>query len=104
MTGWRWGRWQAASSRTAASNDFIGVEPPMIRDARRPRRVRRLNGRGHHPGSSSMRRRNFLIGGMAAAAYGRAVQGANDRIRVGIVGPGKHGQGLLRGFHQFNKE
>jgi predicted dehydrogenase len=51
-----------------------------------------------------MRRRNFLMGGMAAAAYARAVRGANDRIRVGLIGPGTHGQGLMRGFHQFSKE
>src|SRR5688572_166140 len=51
-----------------------------------------------------MRRRDFVIGGMAATAYARAVRGANDRIRVGLIGPGAHGQGLMRGFHQFSKE
>jgi predicted dehydrogenase len=51
-----------------------------------------------------MRRRNFVLGGMAAAAYARAVRGANDRIRVGIVGPGTQGKNLLRSFQQFAQE
>jgi predicted dehydrogenase len=51
-----------------------------------------------------MRRRNFVLGGMAAVAYGRAVRGANDRIRVGIIGPGTHGAGLMRGFQTVAQE
>jgi predicted dehydrogenase len=51
-----------------------------------------------------MHRRNFVLGGMAAVAYARAVRGANDRLRVAIIGPGTQGTGLMKGFHQFAQE
>jgi predicted dehydrogenase len=54
-----------------------------------------------------MRRRNFVLGGMAAAAVARSARGAraaNDRLRVGIIGPGTQGAGLMRGFQQLAGE
>ena len=51
----------------------------------------------------AMNRRTFVVSGMTAAAYAR-IAGANDRIRVALVGPGAHGSGLLRGFHRFTAE
>ncbi|HXU83505.1 MAG TPA: Gfo/Idh/MocA family oxidoreductase [Polyangia bacterium] len=48
-----------------------------------------------------MRRRNFVIGGLAAVASARRALGANDRLRVGLIGPGTQGQNLLRSFQQF---
>lgn len=51
----------------------------------------------------AMHRRTFVLSGLTAAATAR-IAGANDRMRVGIVGPGAHGSGLLRGFHNHHKE
>jgi predicted dehydrogenase len=41
---------------------------------------------------------------MAAVAYARAARGANDRVRVGIAGPGTQGTGLMKGFQQYAAE
>jgi predicted dehydrogenase len=51
----------------------------------------------------TLHRRTFVLSGLTAAAAAR-IAGANDRLRVAIVGPGQHGMGLLRGFHQHAKE
>lgn len=50
-------------------------------------------------------RRNFasgIAGGAAAIWSGNAVQGANDRVRVGIIGCGGRGRGLWRTFLRRN--
>ena len=54
---------------------------------------------------SKIERRTFITGAVAATAattltassYGRAL-GANDRVRLGIIGPGARGQELMREF------
>jgi predicted dehydrogenase len=51
----------------------------------------------------AMHRRTFVLSGLTAAASAR-IAGANDRLRIGIVGPGAHGSGLLRGFHGHHKD
>jgi hypothetical protein len=51
----------------------------------------------------SMHRRTFVLSGLTARASAR-IAGANDRLRIGIVGPGAHGSGLLRGFHGHHKD
>jgi predicted dehydrogenase len=51
----------------------------------------------------AMNRRTFVVSGMTAAAYAR-IAGANDRLRVAMVGPGAHGTGLVRGFHRYAAE
>jgi ornithine cyclodeaminase/alanine dehydrogenase-like protein (mu-crystallin family) len=71
----------------------------MIRDGARLRCVSVLNGK-----EPSMHRRNFVMGSMAAVAYARAVRGANDRLRVAIIGPGTQGTGLMKGFAQYAQE
>jgi predicted dehydrogenase len=43
----------------------------------------------------AMNRRHFVVSGMSAAAYAR-VPGANDRLRLALVGAGTQGSGLLR--------
>jgi predicted dehydrogenase len=48
-----------------------------------------------------MTRRNFLM--TTAAAQGR-IRGANDRIRVGIIGPGGRGRYLMGEFKEFGAE
>src|SRR5688500_12528493 len=50
-----------------------------------------------------MHRRTFVLSGLTAAATAR-IAGANDRLRVGIVGPGAHGSGLMRGFATHAKD
>lgn len=59
--------------------------------------------------SKQIERRNFIkqaaattVGGMAftASSYGR-VLGANDRVRLGIIGPGDRGQQLMKEFVQL---
>jgi predicted dehydrogenase len=50
-----------------------------------------------------MLRRTFVLSGLTAAASAR-IAGANDRLRVGIAGPGTQGLGLIRGFHQHHKD
>ncbi|MBI3696416.1 MAG: Gfo/Idh/MocA family oxidoreductase, partial [Acidobacteria bacterium] len=53
-------------------------------------------------------RREFVAGAaMTAAAYAQAraqVRGANDRLRIAIVGPGSRGTALMRDFYQFAQE
>lgn len=44
-------------------------------------------------------RRNFMMSAASAAAAIRIV-GANDRIRLGIIGPGGRGQSLMRGVNE----
>jgi predicted dehydrogenase len=44
-----------------------------------------------------MNRRTFVVSGLTAAASSR-VMGANDRLRIALVGPGTQGMGLLRQF------
>jgi predicted dehydrogenase len=51
----------------------------------------------------AMDRRSFVISGVTAAASAR-IAGANDRMRVAIVGPGSHGSGLARSFQRFAGE
>jgi hypothetical protein len=41
---------------------------------------------------------------MAAVAYGRAVRGANDRLRVAIIGPGTQGTGLMKYWDRRREE
>jgi predicted dehydrogenase len=48
----------------------------------------------------AMNRRTFVISGTTAAATAR-IAGANDRLRVALVGPGTQGTGLIRQFHKF---
>ena len=50
---------------------------------------------------SGFRRRDLLRGGamMTAASYAR-VNGANDRIQVGMIGLGIRGQYVLTLFHK----
>lgn len=52
-----------------------------------------------------MDRRSFVMSGvaMAAAARGTAAR-ANDRLRIGIAGPGTQGQGLMRQFQRVAAE
>ncbi len=51
-------------------------------------------------------RRDFLVRstaagiGLATAASWRKVRGANDRIRLGVIGPGARGQQVLRFFQE----
>src|SRR5262245_62339448 len=54
---------------------------------------------------SKIERRTFITGAMAAttaasftsSSYGR-IRGANDRVRLGIIGPGARGQELMKDF------
>lgn len=54
---------------------------------------------------SKIERRTFISGAVAATAattftsssYGRVI-GANDRVRLGIIGPGARGQELMKEF------
>ncbi len=54
---------------------------------------------------SKIKRRTFITGAVAAttattltaSAYGRVI-GANDRVRLGIIGPGARGQELMKEF------
>ncbi len=48
----------------------------------------------------AMNRRSFVISGTTAAAAAR-IAGANDRLRVAMIGPGTQGIGLIRSFHRF---
>jgi predicted dehydrogenase len=52
----------------------------------------------------TMDRRTFVVGAAATAAAATRVWGANDRLRIAIIGPGRHGTGLLRGFHEVAKD
>ena len=47
----------------------------------------------------AIHRRTFVLSGLTAAAMSR-IAGANDRLRLGIVGPGRQGRGLLRQFYE----
>jgi predicted dehydrogenase len=47
-----------------------------------------------------MNRRSFVVSGMAMAAAAPRIRGANDRLNIGIVGPGTQGQGLMRQFQR----
>jgi predicted dehydrogenase len=51
----------------------------------------------------TMHRRTFVLSGATALASAR-IAGANDRLRVAIVGPGGHGAGLIRQFHEHTKD
>jgi predicted dehydrogenase len=46
----------------------------------------------------TMDRRTFVMGTALTAAASTRVWGANDRLRIAIVGPGTQGRGLLRRF------
>jgi len=45
-------------------------------------------------------RRSFMVGAMTAASALRIV-GANDRIRLGIIGSGQHGQYLMKNVNEI---
>lgn len=56
--------------------------------------------------NSKVSRRGFLgasAAALTAASYARAAK-ANERLSVGIVGPGGRGRGLLRNFFDVNKD
>ncbi|MBO0723691.1 MAG: Gfo/Idh/MocA family oxidoreductase [Blastocatellia bacterium] len=52
--------------------------------------------------SNSIERRSFIKGGIAtgitAAAAGNKILGASDRIRVGVIGLGREGRGVMKAF------
>ena len=50
-----------------------------------------------------LHRRTFVLSGLTAVASSR-IAGANDRLRLAIVGPGNHGSGLVRQFHTHTKD
>ena len=45
-----------------------------------------------------MKRRDFLVTSAAALAAARRVVAASDRVRLGFIGPGRQGRGLLGSF------
>ncbi len=47
-----------------------------------------------------MDRRTFVVGSALTAAASARVFGANDRLRIGMVGPGAQGRGLMRSLHE----
>jgi predicted dehydrogenase len=51
----------------------------------------------------SLNRRTFVMSGLTAAASARAF-GANDRLRIALVGPGTQGTGLLRELAKVSAE
>jgi predicted dehydrogenase len=46
-----------------------------------------------------MQRRGFVLGALSAAAYAR-IAGANDRLRIAVVGPGAQGTHLIDELYQ----
>src|SRR5581483_4247885 len=52
--------------------------------------------------SDQLARRDFVKQGLATAGISLAanarVLGANDRIRLGVIGPGRQGRGVMRNF------
>jgi predicted dehydrogenase len=52
--------------------------------------------------NNRIERRDFIKRGVgavgAAAAAGASVLGANDRVRVGVIGPGRQGRGVMKTF------
>lgn len=50
-----------------------------------------------------MDRRTFVVGTAVTAAAATRVWGANDRLRIAIVGPGAHGRSLLRRFLEVSE-
>src|SRR4051794_26803777 len=46
-----------------------------------------------------MQRRGFVLGALSAAAYAR-IAGANDRLRIAVVGPGAQGTHLINELYQ----
>ncbi|HMB28841.1 MAG TPA: Gfo/Idh/MocA family oxidoreductase, partial [Blastocatellia bacterium] len=52
--------------------------------------------------NNRIERRDFIKRGVAtvgaAAAAGANVLGANDRVRVGVIGPGRQGRGVMKTF------
>jgi predicted dehydrogenase len=52
--------------------------------------------------NNRIERRDFIKRGIAtvgaAAAAGANILGANDRVRVGVIGPGRQGRGVMKNF------
>jgi predicted dehydrogenase len=52
--------------------------------------------------NNRIERRDFIKRGIsavgAAAAAGASILGANDRVRVGVIGPGRQGRGVMKTF------
>src|SRR5687767_11714246 len=52
--------------------------------------------------SACIERRDFIKRGVgavgAAAAAGANILGSNDRVRVGVIGPGRQGRGVMKTF------
>src|SRR5499426_4786573 len=52
--------------------------------------------------NNRIERRDFIKRGVAtvgaAAAAGANIRGANDRVRVGVIGPGRQGRGVMKTF------
>jgi predicted dehydrogenase len=52
--------------------------------------------------NNGLERRDFIKRGIAAgvtaAAAGANILGANDRVRVGVIGPGRQGRGVMKTF------
>src|SRR5262245_14040888 len=52
--------------------------------------------------NNRIERRDFIKRGVAtvgaAAAAGANILGANDRVRVGVIGPGRQGRGVMKTF------
>src|SRR5215475_14490069 len=55
--------------------------------------------------NNRIERRDFIKRGVAtvgAATVASAnILGANDRVRVGVIGPGRQGRGVMRTFQQY---